>query len=173
MVHDMPFVLRNTISLPNFDPIQEPLLVGFMNLVQLFASFDQSVIDAWISGDQYSCSRDLLADMQRKLRAVSPDESAINETQKTDILITKHWMRTLVWQVAMSHGFLSSSGDSEESMTFPTEVAGDLLDVLGTVRRENVECHGPGMVRAISDSNLMGLEAMNLEEPAHHHFYEQ
>jgi len=131
---------------------KEPLLAGFMNLVNLFADFDKSVIDAWTSRDSGETpSRDRLNFLQGRLENVHPHKTHTNEIQKADVLVTKHWMRTLVWQVSMSNKFLSSSAaktrqNEAMSLTFPLKIAEELLTTLSNVSRGAIEAHGPGMV---------------------------
>ena len=131
IVHDLPFVLNKTIKLPSPDIDKEPLLASFMNLASLFANFDKSVIDAWTSRDTDEApTLERLLQLQSNLKRVHPHKTHTNEVQKADVLVTKHWMRTLVWQVSMQQGFLAgSTGKDDEAMTlsFPLKIAEELL----------------------------------------------
>ncbi|KAK6331248.1 hypothetical protein TWF696_003308 [Orbilia brochopaga] len=150
IVHDLPFVLTKTIKLPNPDIDKEPLLASFMNLASLFANFDKSVIDAWTSRNTDDApSLERLQQLQSKLKDVHPHKTHTNEVQKADVLVTKHWMRTLVWQVSMQQGFLAGSAEKadNEAMTlsFPLKIAEELLATLAHISRGAIESHGPGM----------------------------
>ncbi|RVD87144.1 uncharacterized protein DFL_005387 [Arthrobotrys flagrans] len=149
IVHDLPFVLNKTIKLPSPDIDKEPLLASFMNLASLFANFDKSVIDAWTSRNTDEApTLELLLQLQSNLKRVHPHKTHTNEVQKADVLVTKHWMRTLVWQVSMQQGFLAgSTGNDDEAMTlsFPLKIAEELLSTLSHISRGAIESHGPGM----------------------------
>ncbi|KAF3935314.1 hypothetical protein ABW19_dt0206842 [Dactylella cylindrospora] len=151
IVHDLPFVLNNTIKLPSPDIDKEPLLASFMNLASLFANFDKSVIDVITSRDQAEKpSLERLQHLQDKLKDVHPHKTHTNEVQKADVLVTKHWMRTLIWQVSMQQGYLGGSGGKRDdneamSLSFPLQVAEELLTTLSNVSRGAIESHGPGM----------------------------
>ncbi|KAF3913749.1 hypothetical protein AA313_de0208048 [Arthrobotrys entomopaga] len=150
IVHDLPFVLNKTIKLPSPDIDKEPLLASFMNLASLFANFDKSIIDAWTSRNTDDApTLERLQQLQSNLRDVHPHKTHTNEVQKADVLVTKHWMRTLVWQVSMQQGFLAgpSGKDDNEAMTlsFPLKIAEELLSTLSNVSRGAIESHGPGM----------------------------
>ncbi|KAK6523058.1 hypothetical protein TWF281_002481 [Arthrobotrys megalospora] len=149
IVHDLPFVLNKTIKLPSPDIDKEPLLASFMNLASLFANFDKSVIDAWTSRNTDEApTLERLLQLQSNLKQVHPHKTHTNEVQKADVLVTKHWMRTLVWQVSMQQGFLAgSTGKDDEAMTlsFPLKIAEELLSTLSHVSRGAIESHGPGM----------------------------
>ncbi|KAK6340002.1 hypothetical protein TWF730_001778 [Orbilia blumenaviensis] len=149
IVHDLPFVLNKTIKLPSPDIDKEPLLASFMNLASLFANFDKSVIDAWTSRNTDEApSLERLLQLQSNLKQVHPHKTHTNEVQKADVLVTKHWMRTLVWQVSMQQGFLAgSTAKDDEAMTlsFPLKIAEELLSTLSHISRGAIESHGPGM----------------------------
>lgn len=79
---------------------------------------------------------------------VAVDESLMNNTprpadydivQRADYHFTKQWMRTLIWQKAMSRGLLSSASDVE-SMTFlfPSRIAQDLLASLTMISKDDL-----------------------------------
>ncbi|KAF3918147.1 hypothetical protein ABW20_dc0100625 [Dactylellina cionopaga] len=150
IVHDLPFVLNKTIKLPSPDIDKEPLLASFMNLASLFANFDKSVIDAWTSRNTDEApSLERLKQLQSNLKKVHPHQTHTNEVQKADVLVTKHWMRTLVWQVSMQQGFLAGSGAWEDNdamtLSFPLKIAEELLFTLSHISRGAIESHGPGM----------------------------
>lgn len=149
MVHNVPCVLRNTIELPT---PSEPVLAGFTALTRLFASFSVPVINAYVTGSQPSPSNEAipeetLASMQEALSDVHTDSENVNEVQKADIMVTKHWMKTLVWQVSMGHGYLKSKAGKGEGMTlaYPARIAEELLGVLAGLSMGSIESHGPGI----------------------------
>lgn len=66
--------------------------------------------------------------------------------QQADLIITKHWMRMLLWQIALSRQLLSS-GSNEQSMSllFPVGVSAQLRALIGRMSRREVSIHGSGI----------------------------
>ncbi|KAE8363783.1 hypothetical protein BDV27DRAFT_158484 [Aspergillus caelatus] len=82
---------------------------------------------------------------------------SLTEFQQADLVITRIWLRTLVWQLALSHGLLCSapSQSPEESLSFhfpverlSTELR-NLVDHLQSVA--SVGIHGHGILQKLFD----------------------
>ncbi|KAG7285759.1 hypothetical protein NEMBOFW57_008053 [Staphylotrichum longicolle] len=126
-------------GLPITDPGIPPYVtVGFNRLTRLFQVMDatllahwtaQTMSDAptitaeWIEGKQAQLDADEAetADAARELAASGAGE--LSEEQHVDLFVTRLWLRTLVWQLALSHGLLRSAPpqDAHEgfSLHFP------------------------------------------------------
>lgn len=70
-----------------------------------------------------------------------------SDTQRADILVTRHWLQIVVWQSAVKRGLLSSAA-AERSMTFhyPEDITLSLLRALSPVPPDAIEIHGVGIV---------------------------
>ena len=66
--------------------------------------------------------------------------------QQADLIITKHWMRMLLWQIALSRQLLSSGSDEQSmSLLFPVGVSAQLRTLIGQVSRQEISIHGSGI----------------------------
>ncbi|KAJ5634557.1 hypothetical protein N7528_002399 [Penicillium herquei] len=102
---------------------------GLLDLIKLFVAFNRisvrrkSQVGLSPMGD--------LADTETKLSTLQLKLADNISTRTADCHITREWMRTILWQEALSSGLLSSSsGTSIMTFSFPTQVGRDLLHSL-------------------------------------------
>lgn len=67
---------------------------------------------------------------ETKLSSLCLELADYVSTRTADCHITRQWMRTILWQEALSSGLLSSSGTSVMTFSFPATVGRDLLHSL-------------------------------------------
>ncbi|KAH7327267.1 RING-3 [Rhexocercosporidium sp. MPI-PUGE-AT-0058] len=137
-----PVTLQVTIDLPTVDPGPEAtILSGFLDLVSLFQHFDESFMTLWNT----------------------------TEIQQADLRVSRQWLRTLVWQLCVSKGFLSSQS-SDESMSFqyPISIARDVVQVARSLPVKAFEANGVGILEkvfdigcSLSDVLLLNPDAVN------------
>ncbi|KAI1615992.1 hypothetical protein EDD36DRAFT_414908 [Exophiala viscosa] len=99
---------------------------------------------AWIEEKQSQLSQCVeLSGQQRQLLTVM---------QQADLVVTSYWLRTLLWQIALSK-FLLTTDTSAESMSifFPLRLSHQLQWLLTTISRDAIEVHGAGILRKIFD----------------------
>lgn len=84
-----------------------------------------------------------------------PDVAKRTETQQADLLISRQWLKTMVWQLCVAKGLLSSSS-SEDAMSFhyPVTIARDVAAVSTYLKKESFEAHGVGIVSSTVSSIL-------------------
>jgi hypothetical protein len=153
-----PLTLQGTISLPTVSPDDPdaPVLSGFLDLVSLFQNFDDNFVSLWNKSnqtptlpfaDQSSVSSSQLQTLQSILAGSIPEVSKRSEIQQADLLISRQWLKTMVWQLCVTKGLLSSSS-RDESMSFhyPVTIARDVVLVSKTLSKEAFEPHGVGIV---------------------------
>lgn len=142
-----PLTLHATISLPTVD--QDPAnysLAGFIYLVNLYRPFDDTFIGLW-NKSRTDCSPLTLARLQQQLTAALPPFLSTTESQAADLRTSQQWLRTMVWQLSIANGFLSStSPDSSMTFRFPIEIAKDLVEVTRQFSKQSMEVHGIGLV---------------------------
>ncbi|KAI9771888.1 MAG: hypothetical protein M1840_001658 [Geoglossum simile] len=145
--------LQATIGLPTVEEDSRELvdLSGFNHLVDLFLPFDDVFIGLW-NKIRTDCSTAWIAKLQQKLADAVPAQLKSPESQVADLKTTQQWLRTVVWQLSISNGYLSSSS-ANSSMTFkyPIEIARDLLAVTGQLSRQSMEVHGIGLIEKLFD----------------------
>ncbi len=143
-----PLTLHGTIELPTLDddPSESIAITGFIHLVNLFRPFDDTFVGFW-NKSRDGCSAECLAQLQQQLEKALPTCLDGTETQAADLRTSQQWLRTMVWQLSISNGHLSSSS-TQPSMTFkyPVEIARDLATATGKLSQQSMEVHGIGLV---------------------------
>lgn len=98
-------------------------LKGLLQLGQLFATFDVTC-----SGRESASTPECLAEAEATLAVLSRGQEGGPSTRRADYCITKEWMRTMIWQKALSQRLLSSTSGTElMTFRFPAVVGRSLL----------------------------------------------
>lgn len=144
------------------EPIVENAHVkGLIALAGLFVTFDQCIKD-------YT-NKDTLVESERLLRESEISSEDVNATRLADLSITKEWMRTMIWQNALSAGYLSfGSQVTSLSFTFPVVIGRDLLSALRGFSSEDLlplgrdqVCRGPSFPKIDTESDrILALEML-------------
>lgn len=148
-----PLTLHPTIELPraDYDPNDTDIITGFLHLIKLFRLIDDQFIGLW-NKSETECSPSWLAELQLQLVEAVPQEMHTTEFQEADIRVTQQWLRTMVWQLSIANGCLSSGTDNV-SMTFmyPISIATDLIGYVENLSAESIEVHGVGIIEKLFD----------------------
>ncbi len=153
MERHRPLMLHTTIELPNpdEDPAERAIISGFLHLINLYRHIDDDFIGLW-NKTKSDCSTSWLADLQQKLTDALPPNLMSTESQAADILTTQHWLRTMVWQLSIMNGYLSSSSpDSSMTFQYPIEIAKDLIRDINALSQDSMEVHGVGLIEKLFD----------------------
>jgi hypothetical protein len=160
--------LQATITLPtpNEDPTEPaPPLTGFIHLVSLFRPFDDMFISLW-NKTRSDCSPAYLSALQKQLTEALPAYLNSTENQAADLRTSQQWLRTMVWQLSIQNGCLSS-GNDDPSMTFqyPVEIARDLVSMTSQFSHQSMEVHGIGLVSCPARYNSIDafIDSHNLD----------
>lgn len=143
-----PLSLYATINLPTLeeDPTETVELNGFLHLVNLYRPFDDTFVGFW-NKHRTGCTTEWLAALQQQLSDALPAYLQSTESQAVDLRCSQQWLRTMVWQLSISHGFLSSAAsDNAMSFKFPIEISRDLIAATGQYSQKSMEIHGIGLV---------------------------
>jgi hypothetical protein len=135
-------------------------------LLSLFQHFDDDFVRLWnVSGktpafpfsDEVSPVPSQLGNLQEVLDLSIPEVSKRNQVQQADLLISRQWLKTMVWQLCVRKGLLSSSS-SNESMSFhyPVSIARDVVVVSRALNNEAFEPHGVGIVSIPRERSFRG-----------------
>ena len=163
-----PLSLQATISLPteHDDPsdTQSHHLHGFIHLVSLFRPFDEHFVALW-NKTRTDCSPTYLAALQKQLTDALPTYLNSTENQAADLRTSQQWLRTMVWQLSIQNGCLSS-GHDDTSMTFqyPVEIARDLVAMTSQFSQQSMEVHGIGLVCTITCFQAFLLTRLQIEK---------
>lgn len=148
MERHRPLSLHATIELPSpeDDPHDATVVTGFRYMITLFSLIDDDFIGLWNKA-RSDCSTTWLAQLQQQLSEALPANLNSTESQVADIRVSHHWLRTMVWQLSITNGYLSSSSsNSSMTFTYPVEIARDLIRDLNSMSLESMEIHGVGLV---------------------------
>lgn len=148
-----PLTLHATINLPTLDedPAETVELNGFIHLVHLFRPFDDTFVGLWNKA-RVGCTTEWLARLQQQLSDALPTYLQCTESQAVDLRCSQQWLRTMVWQLSISHGFLSSAAaDNAMSFKFPIEVSRDLVQSASQFSQASMEVHGIGLIEKLFD----------------------
>lgn len=157
VLHKFPVSIKTNIALPTIDNNDEShVLPGFLNLVNLFWIFDQSGMFN-IDPDQDSetpavfngvnIDVHFLEMLHKKLQDIPTEQEAVEDVQKADICVTRHWMRMILWKLySKSVPLALPSSGQVMSEAFPVVVAREFLNIISKLPNSAIEAHGFGMV---------------------------
>lgn len=157
-------MLKPSIELPRvFESSNPRLIYGFVTLVKVFAAVDDEFLSAWRDdqpagvgeGPNDPITHSTSGMSLTRLLCYNDDGpgalslSEMDETQRLDILMTRQWLRALVWQLRLRHGgrhFSGSTASSSENQP-PFQTARGILGIISAANRSSLEAHGIGMVK--------------------------
>ncbi|KAL1882581.1 hypothetical protein Plec18167_002998 [Paecilomyces lecythidis] len=123
------------VKLPDANNISDNVHVqGLLELARLFVAFAQC-----FSSNSSSPFTDTLVTTEDFLHGLSMQRDQAAFVRLADYHITKEWMRTIIWQQALSLGLLSSTSyNALMTFTFPSYVGRDLLSSLKDYHSEDL-----------------------------------
>lgn len=175
-----PIVLPPLPHLPEDDPtLPRTIQDGWTQIIKLFSLIDSEFVDNWLSTTANSTTVTLswIENKHKQIDAELADGneelSRLSDMQQADLIITKHWLRTLVWQMAMSKLLLSSAASKESmSLLFPVRLSVQLRSLVTKLSREAIEIHGSGIQQKLSEVTntiadvIMTVPAATMDETA-------
>lgn len=164
-----PLTLQRTISLPFIDPTspESNILSGFLDLVSLFQNFDDSFLALWnlstTKDSSTSPTNDSLIRLQEILNSALPHVTSRTEIQQADLLISRQWLKTMVWQLCVSKNLLSSKSTSESmSFHYPITIARDVVHVSHLLPYTAFEANGVGILEKVFDIGCSLADVLSL-----------
>ncbi|KAF5020009.1 hypothetical protein F66182_7974 [Fusarium sp. NRRL 66182] len=145
---------------------------GFNRLIDLFMVLDETFLSywkaqqdpqhvapemtaAWIEYKQAQLDQNELETAEIDSKLIANGFWGLTELQHADLFITRLWLRTLVWQLALSQGLLQSAPlqNSHEgfSMHFPAQrLSTQLRSLVSRLEKvESIALHGSGILRKL------------------------
>lgn len=153
-----PLTLRSTLELPTVDgeTTDAEVLPGFLDLISLFRHFDTDFIETWNSAASSprsdTSSAEPMSRLQNTLKQALPSVLGYSEMQQADLLISRQWLKVMVWQLCVSRTLLTNT-DGEESMSlrYPVTIARDAVLVSHLLPVKALEANGVGILEKIFD----------------------
>ncbi|KAH6980807.1 putative C6 transcription factor [Ilyonectria sp. MPI-CAGE-AT-0026] len=163
--------LRTGFPFP--DPSIPPHVdLGFNRLIHLFLIIDDAFIAHWIAQQdpgmpapemtaqwietkQAQLDQDEISAIEAERALNASGQGNLTELQHADLFVTRLWLRTLVWQLALSQGLLRSAPPQSThqglSLHFPVERLSaqlrSLVNRLGSVA--SIGIHGSGIMHKL------------------------
>lgn len=146
-----PVVLPPLPSLPEPDlTIPSGVHEGFLQIIRLFRLIDEGflanyfgntvVTREWIDSKHKQIDEELVGN------EAHPGSTPLTDMQQADLIVTKHWLKMLVWQMAMSKCLLSSVASKESlSLSFPVRLSSQLRQLMTRFSKHAIEIHGSGI----------------------------
>lgn len=160
----MPVILDSTIQFPmSQDEEYSNLLTGFTELIKIFSIPDRSFFEKMRmlhnTGSNYDNLRNFfhfpinnitegwVIDVDNKIKGISIKNSAA-DIQKANFLLSKHWMRSLVWHVAFQNGLVTYNREDADclSVKYPVTIAYEFLASTSNLPMYAFESNGPQVV---------------------------
>lgn len=154
--HKLPVTIKTKIAFPStIDTDEQEVLLAYQRLITMFWHFDQSGVFELLDSQDFDLSRrtsrqpeeaEALASVRKRLDDSLVDTHDINDVQALDIVVTRHWMRIILWRLAESHGFFSlASDDGISGFNDPISIARDLLATISRADKSAIEAHGAAL----------------------------
>ncbi|KAB8261664.1 hypothetical protein BDV32DRAFT_121253 [Aspergillus pseudonomiae] len=149
IVHFSPATLSPHDSFPEADPNLPPgISQGWTQVIKTFLILEPTFINFWI-GDRSQVSAKWVEQKHRELDDArwELEVSMLSETQQADLVITRQWMRTLLWQMAMSNCLLSSRPLCPSlSLELPLRLSSQLRQFLTKISQNTIRVHGSSIL---------------------------
>ena len=109
-----------------------------------------------------------IAQLQSQLSEALPAYLECTEIQAVDLRITQQWLRTMVWQLCVSQGLVSSvTADSAMTFKYPIEISRDLLSMTQQFSQQAMEVHGVGLVSATKSPDIFLSQTSSVRDHLH------
>lgn len=171
-------ILPPLYTMPEDDPTL-PIQVheGFIHIIKLFKLLDTEFLNSWLDSQGANVTSTWVEAKSRELEgdpeADARELSMLSMMQRADLCITREWLRTLVWRLAMSQTLLSSRSPKEcLSLLFPVRLSQTLRQLVSSMSRQDIEVHGTSITQKLFEITdtiadvLIHVPAATLDETA-------
>ncbi|KAJ5760218.1 hypothetical protein N7520_007374 [Penicillium odoratum] len=153
LTYHRPTCLNPLKALPDHDvSLPADVEIGFNSCIKNFCLVDRQFLDFWL-GDRSGVTAGWVEEKQSQLEDIDwhCEVLQLPKMQQADLIITRHWLRTLTWQMGLSNTLLSSSPGSSIllSLSFPLRLSNQLRQFLTTIPRDLVGIHGSGILKKL------------------------
>lgn len=117
-------------------------------MVRMFRSIDGTFINLWNQVPR-QIDASWVRELQVNLHELAPNHIEGTEGQMTEIIVTRHWLRTVIWQMCSSRGLMSSLANEWMLFLSPSCIAKDLQIALEGLSQFAVQARGGGVVSPV------------------------
>jgi hypothetical protein len=171
-------ILPPLYTMPEDDPtLSIQVHEGFNQIIKLFRLLDTDFLNSWLDSQGGSVTSTWVEAKSRELEG-DPEADArelakLTMMQRADLTITREWLRTLVWRLAMGQTLLSSRSSKEcLSLLFPVRLSQTLRQQVSSMSRQDIEVHGSSITQKLFEITdtiadvLIHVPAATIEETA-------
>ncbi|CAK7232665.1 hypothetical protein SCUCBS95973_008335 [Sporothrix curviconia] len=154
-----PLTLQSTLAVPSVSAMGPDVgvLTGFLDLISLFQHFDADFIASWNSANPARSPSSVseyepLSRLQDVLQYALPSASDHAEMQQADFLISRQWLKIIVWKLCVAKTLLSNTGGEDSmSLHYPIAVTRDVVLISRLLPARAFEANGVGILEKIFD----------------------
>ncbi|RSM02316.1 hypothetical protein CDV31_010965 [Fusarium ambrosium] len=145
--------LQITLNVPMVDPSCSGagILLGFLDLISLFRHFDADFI-ANRNSSTPANTQDPghLSTLQSLLKYTLPNVSNYSQVQQADLLVSRQWLKIIVWKLCASKTLLSSTcSEDAMSLHYPVTIARGIVLASQLVSTQAFEANGIGILEKV------------------------
>lgn len=161
---DVPVILEPLIPFPSInDEEYSTLICGFIELIKVFAIPDKKFFDRIAllkfkdnnpiqakelhSSSNSYLSSSWIVQIQQQLDTIQKNNE-VPEVQKVNIIVSKYWMKSLIWHLAKKFNLLLNQNKMDPndilSGLYPTSIAKRFLEDVSNLPLFAFELNGPG-----------------------------
>lgn len=151
------------------DDIPPEVHRGFLHIIKLFEHVDQTFVNAVVGADEVD---DVDPEwIEAKANALETFSSSLppglTEVHQADQIISAQWMVIVLWQVAMSRFWLSSTTATSGIMaiTYPIAVTRKLQRLITDIDTEAIQAQGYGINQKLYELTIAIAEVIPLIPP--------
>lgn len=148
-------VLRPLPDLPAYHPpLSEEISFGFNRVIKLFELLDADFLDAWLGREDVGkvdaeWVRAKCDQFRNDEQQAQEDERYLTTALSVDLMITRVWLSTLLWRIAMSRQILSETLLDVLPLDSPFGVSHLLRQSMDRIPHQVIESHGVGIVQKL------------------------
>ncbi|OJJ38806.1 hypothetical protein ASPWEDRAFT_342335 [Aspergillus wentii DTO 134E9] len=156
-----PVTLHATQESPILDTnLSDSAFQGFRCLVDLYRPLDDRFLGLW-NGTNATCSIDYLVQLQQHIQNAVPAEMDLPDVLMADLRVSQQWLRTMVWQLSTTLGFLSSDAVHPcMEFQYPIQIARNLSVAIWKLSPHSMETHGIGLIEKIFEVSCTLIDVM-------------
>ncbi|KAH7007769.1 RING-3 [Ilyonectria destructans] len=161
-----PITLQSTLDLPVVDQLSPDaeILLGFLELISLFRHFDEVFIASWnFATPSNTTDPAQLLRLQSILKYALPNISNYSQAQQADLLVSRQWLKIIVWKLCASKTMLSTTRSEDVmSLHYPATIARDVVLASQLVPTQAFEANGIGILEKVFDVGCSLADLLSL-----------
>jgi hypothetical protein len=149
-------ILEPLSAVSECDPdVPAEIHVGFTQIIKLFHLLDAEFLRLWLNESDTSAANTAWiqhkgAEFQRDKEAAEEENRVLSAPQRADLSITRCWLLSLLWRLAMTYDLLSSlPQETCLSILFPLNITAQLRQNLQPLPVNAIMSNGVGITQKL------------------------